>query len=293
MTEDPYWNVSNMLYGKFTSAVERRVYYPAVVQSGNRYVYAGGNPVRFYDPSGMCFFDKKGNWCHDNWEYTGGYTRREKPTINTTLSFSQRAQNEHMRTMNSLITRKAESEWIPITSVDDKGLNKIANMERNPGQIKHANGVIICVPLKGNDVGYGHDFKSNPLPESWIRDLSAEDALTLLRQDVNAIASPLKTLEANLTQDQFNALVTLRYNVGSIRKITGLTEYLEENTSYDRAEMREIIIGYYDSIIDKNPENEKHRAGWYSRTDAMLDLFFDGNYGNMSIDAVNGKVNES
>ena len=42
-----------MLYGKFTSAVERREYYPAVVQSGNRYAYAGGNPVRYYDPSGL------------------------------------------------------------------------------------------------------------------------------------------------------------------------------------------------------------------------------------------------
>ena len=53
LTEDPYWNVSNMLYGKFTSAVERRVYYPAVVQSGNRYAYCGGNPVAYTDSIGL------------------------------------------------------------------------------------------------------------------------------------------------------------------------------------------------------------------------------------------------
>ena len=53
LTEDPYWNVSNMLYGKFTSAVERRVYYPAVVQSGNRYVYCGNMPTAYIDCNGL------------------------------------------------------------------------------------------------------------------------------------------------------------------------------------------------------------------------------------------------
>ena len=37
LTEDPYWNVNNMLYGSATSSVIRNVYYPAVVQSGNRF----------------------------------------------------------------------------------------------------------------------------------------------------------------------------------------------------------------------------------------------------------------
>ncbi len=53
MTEDPYWNVSNMLYGKFTSTVERRVYYPAVVQSENRYVYCGNKPTNRIAPFGL------------------------------------------------------------------------------------------------------------------------------------------------------------------------------------------------------------------------------------------------
>lgn len=42
-----------MLYGKFTSAVERRVYYPAVVQSGNRYAYGINNPVCNTDRTGL------------------------------------------------------------------------------------------------------------------------------------------------------------------------------------------------------------------------------------------------
>ena len=37
-------------------------------------------------------------------------------------------------------------------------------------------------------------------------------------------------------------------------------------------------------------ENEIYRDGWYNRTEKMLDIFFDGNYGYMPIDAVIGKV---
>ena len=37
-------------------------------------------------------------------------------------------------------------------------------------------------------------------------------------------------------------------------------------------------------------ENEIYRDGWNNRTEKMLDIFFDGNYGYMPIDAVNGKV---
>ena len=33
--------------------MQKRVYYPAVVQSGNRYAYCVNNPLRFYDPLGV------------------------------------------------------------------------------------------------------------------------------------------------------------------------------------------------------------------------------------------------
>ena len=53
MTEDPYWNVNNMLYGSATDSVIRNVYYPAVVQSGNRFWYCMGNSIKFIDSSGF------------------------------------------------------------------------------------------------------------------------------------------------------------------------------------------------------------------------------------------------
>ena len=53
LTEDTYWNVSNMLFGKFTSSAMRSVYYPAIVQSANRFAYCLNNPIGWYDPWGL------------------------------------------------------------------------------------------------------------------------------------------------------------------------------------------------------------------------------------------------
>ena len=45
----------------------------------NMFVYCGNNPVNYFDPMGNCFYDAKGRWCHDNWEYIGGYERKPDP----------------------------------------------------------------------------------------------------------------------------------------------------------------------------------------------------------------------
>ena len=71
MTEDPYWNVNNMLYGSATNSVIRNVYYPAVVQSGNRFGYCMGNSIKFIDSSGFAgfAFDENGNVIYYEYEY--------------------------------------------------------------------------------------------------------------------------------------------------------------------------------------------------------------------------------
>ena len=53
LTVDPYWNAYNMIYGNATDSVIRNVYYPAVVQSGNRFWYCMGNSIKFIDSSGF------------------------------------------------------------------------------------------------------------------------------------------------------------------------------------------------------------------------------------------------
>ncbi|MBQ6832367.1 MAG: DNRLRE domain-containing protein [Oscillospiraceae bacterium] len=49
----------------------------------NMFVYCGNNPVNYVDYTGTCYFDAKGNWCHDNWEYIGGYQRKPSPVMAT------------------------------------------------------------------------------------------------------------------------------------------------------------------------------------------------------------------
>ena len=43
------------------------------------FAYCGNNPTNNIDPKGNCFYNAKGEWCHDNWEYIGGYERKPDP----------------------------------------------------------------------------------------------------------------------------------------------------------------------------------------------------------------------
>ncbi|MFV0240583.1 MAG: PAAR-like protein [Lacrimispora sphenoides] len=189
-----------------------------------------------------------------------------------------------------------------VTNLDSTGYNMIANMERNLSLIEYdeKTGLITSIPTNSTDVGYGHDYIKNPLP-SVPTSMTASGAYELLKNDLNGIDSDGKVvkhkdyigaiagIDAELTQDQFNALVGLRYNIGSLGVVDGLLEYLEKGF-YERTKLKNLINSYYDAIIKSVPANEKYRDGWYNRTEMMLNIFFDGNYGYMPIDAVNGKV---
>ena len=48
-----------------------------------QYLYVKDNAVIGVDLLGLCYFDAQGNWSHDNWEYTGGYIRKESPKNQT------------------------------------------------------------------------------------------------------------------------------------------------------------------------------------------------------------------
>ena len=57
-----------------------------LVDCNNIFLYCNNNPANNADYSGHCYYDAKGNWCHDNWEYLDGYERKPDPRIGATKS---------------------------------------------------------------------------------------------------------------------------------------------------------------------------------------------------------------
>ncbi|MCL2024536.1 MAG: RHS repeat-associated core domain-containing protein [Coriobacteriia bacterium] len=47
--------------------------------SQNRFAYALSDPLNYVDPSGRCYYDKNGNWRHDNWHAPGRCPVRQPP----------------------------------------------------------------------------------------------------------------------------------------------------------------------------------------------------------------------
>jgi hypothetical protein len=43
------------------------------------FAYCGNNPINRTDSFGYCYYNANGKWCHDNWEYIGGYVRKPDP----------------------------------------------------------------------------------------------------------------------------------------------------------------------------------------------------------------------
>jgi len=175
-----------------------------------------------------------------------------------------------------------------IETLDDRGINLLANMERGLNDIvfDSTTGAILSIPTTLEDVGYGRDRIQRPMnPEP--SEVSAMEALRLLREDASGSELAIATQILIYDQDQFNALVSLRFNIGFLGNIEGLLEYLEGGV-FVRDELGNLINTHYRNIIARNPQRfERYRQGWYNRTERFLNVFFDGNYGHMPIDAVN------
>jgi len=48
----------------------------------NMFVYCGNNSETNTDPTGTCYFNARGQWCHDNWESLNGYKKKAAPNSN-------------------------------------------------------------------------------------------------------------------------------------------------------------------------------------------------------------------
>lgn len=106
--------------------------------------------------------------------------------------------------------------------ISDNGLNKLKQLE---GAVKIAGRHVIyddatgrpiapnAPSPRGATIGYGHLIKSG---ENFTGGLTERAATELLRQDVRTAQRAVQnSITANLTQNQYDALVMLAYNIGA------------------------------------------------------------------------------
>ncbi|MDF2885213.1 MAG: putative peptidoglycan binding domain, partial [Clostridiaceae bacterium] len=180
------------------------------------------------------------------------------------------------------------------TTVSDNGLNFIANMEVGKGDlVLDSNGNIIEIKPTVNNttIGYGYDLTKDPLNLGikTAKNISQADALDYLKRVSNQYAQVIansKDITITLNQQQLDALVALKYNIGSLGVVPNLLSDINTNASYST--IQNDIYAYYNSLVQINPNNSKYLQGWKNRADTILDAYFYGNYGSMPINAVKG-----
>ena len=160
-------------------------------------------------------------------------------------------------------------------TVDDNGLNFIANLKRDKQQIEYdgLTGHITLVPAIGDEVGYGCDATSDHYPSDIKVSLPAEQALNLLRYDVMKRTGEFiirKDFCVGFTQNQLNALVARSFDLGSMRSIDGLSVALERGTPYDRDEFEVLIHDHYHAAIESNPSQTGNPRGRIERANKIL-----------------------
>lgn len=60
----------------------------------NMYVYCENNSVNRIDILGECWYDAKGNWRHDSWEYIGNYERKAEPKTKPVVDITWKLTSE-------------------------------------------------------------------------------------------------------------------------------------------------------------------------------------------------------
>ena len=123
--------------------------------------YCINNPIDNSDSLGNCFYDSKGNWCHDNWEYIGGYERKPDPTPKTGQYLGTTSNYNYVYVVDSEVASNSFDKTILI--IDKRTGNNPDIQVRNSYQITSENEryeiieMIIC---------YNEKFPSEP---EWIR----------------------------------------------------------------------------------------------------------------------------
>ena len=97
LSEDTHWNPSNMIYGDDGNNSIPNI--NVIMQSSNRYIYCGNNPVNRYDPSGN-------NWITDRLSDAWKGTKWAFKTVGNYANEAQKAaQRTFWKTGSQLILR--------------------------------------------------------------------------------------------------------------------------------------------------------------------------------------------
>lgn len=172
-------------------------------QTLNLYSYVENNPITSTDPDGHT--EKDGSTCEQNKTCDG-----KKPDDDARAA--QVANEMADREWGALVAKggqeggSAKATAQNQMSVSQKGQDFIKGYEKLSLTVYDAH------PPHGDwTIGYGHKVESNDVPP-----ITKEQAEKLFSQDVARMAAHVNSdLKVSVTQNQFDALVSLRFNAGA------------------------------------------------------------------------------
>ena len=119
------------------------------------------------------------------------------------------------KTFNKLVSTRIGSKPAPTCTFSSKGINLLASIEElATTPYDDQTGKDINAWVKGATIGYGHLI----LQAEWNKyknGITETQALTLFQTDLNPYVNRVKSsVKLNVTQNEFDAMVILTYNIG-------------------------------------------------------------------------------
>jgi RHS repeat-associated protein len=254
----------------------------------NLYTYCHNEPIMYTDPSG-----------HKNliqqYKDKADKEQAEKEKAEKDKAAKEKAAKDKAA-KEKAAKEKAKKDSNNVYQVSDNGVNFLANLEVGENQlVLDSKGKILGVKATNSTtIGYGYDIGQDPLDKNIKKatKMSQADALDLLNEGIYYCAvriSDPKDITIDLNQYQVDALVALRYNAGGLGGIDGLLEDINNGASYDT--LKNDLYSHYEAIVEKHTSQAKNLDGWLNRVDKILNLYFNGDYGEMPVNAVEGVYN--